>query len=40
VQISGVHDTHEEHELGRADGPGAVGVGEINGHQLWLRSIL
>jgi len=36
-----VHDTHEEHELGHADGRGLSGwVSEINGHQLWLRSIL
>ena len=28
VQISGVHDTHEEHELGHADGRGSVRVGE------------
>jgi len=28
VQISGVHDTHEEHELGHADGWGSVRVGE------------
>jgi len=31
---------HEEHELGHADGQGSVRVGEINGHQLWLRSII
>jgi len=24
VQTSGVHDTHEEHELGHADGRGSV----------------
>ena len=28
VQISGVHDTHEEHELGHVDGRGSVRVGE------------
>jgi len=28
VQISGVHNTHEEHELDHADGRGSVRVGE------------